>query len=250
MAFELSFTPLITHAQNTPTTEVERTSKTNDSTEGTPQSILISGAVVGNDNLVLAGINVICKGNITGTVTDTDGNFTIRIDNPKTSETLLFSFIGLLTRDISINTTLPEQTLDTVCYATGYRPAKGDFVVAGLVTCIKEEPHPEKRDHWENSKHRGDLPQTFKALFRKKAINNPNNTALFNRASHGYEQLLKPYLFVSAYGREIITINFEAHFGYSRSLVHRLRASTIFWFIPLPRCSGTTYMKPRYAYCL
>lgn len=48
----------------------------------------------------LPGVNVVLKGTTTGTVTDIDGNYKLTV--PSDANTLVFSFIGLTTQEISI----------------------------------------------------------------------------------------------------------------------------------------------------
>jgi hypothetical protein len=46
------------------------------------------------DQSPIPGVNVVRKGSNASTVSDADGKFTIEIQNPKKSDTLVFSFIG------------------------------------------------------------------------------------------------------------------------------------------------------------
>jgi Ca-activated chloride channel family protein len=54
------------------------------------------------DGSPLPGVNVLLKGTSTGTVTDARGYYSISV--PKTGGTLVFSFIGLMTREVKIGT--------------------------------------------------------------------------------------------------------------------------------------------------
>jgi TonB-linked SusC/RagA family outer membrane protein len=60
----------------------------------------ISGKVTDNSG-PLPGVNVVVQGTTNGTVTDFDGNYSIRV--PEDATTLVFSYIGYTTRQISIN---------------------------------------------------------------------------------------------------------------------------------------------------
>ncbi|MCK4745690.1 MAG: SusC/RagA family TonB-linked outer membrane protein, partial [Bacteroidales bacterium] len=61
----------------------------------------ITGSVTGaEDGDALPGVSVVVKGTTTGTVTDFNGQYTITV--PETSTTLVFSFVGMLTREIEI----------------------------------------------------------------------------------------------------------------------------------------------------
>ncbi len=61
----------------------------------------VSGKVTDSRNQPLPGVTVVVKGTITGTVTNTDGNFSFAI--PPDAETLQFSFVGMRTQEVSID---------------------------------------------------------------------------------------------------------------------------------------------------
>lgn len=52
------------------------------------------------DNSALPGVNVIVKGTTSGTVTDSDGNYSLTV--PSNNASLVFSFIGLQTQEVPI----------------------------------------------------------------------------------------------------------------------------------------------------
>ena len=62
---------------------------------------LIKGAVTEEDGASLPGVSVVVKGTTLGTVTDIDGKFEITV--PNESNVLIFSFIGMLTQEITID---------------------------------------------------------------------------------------------------------------------------------------------------
>ncbi|GAA0194471.1 SusC/RagA family TonB-linked outer membrane protein [Fulvivirga kasyanovii] len=69
--------------------------------ESWAQERTVSGKVTSiDDGTALPGVNVVLKGTTTGTVTDIDGNFTLTL--PTGEGTLVFSFIGLATEEISV----------------------------------------------------------------------------------------------------------------------------------------------------
>jgi TonB-linked SusC/RagA family outer membrane protein len=86
----------------------------------------ITGTVSDNNGERLPGVTVVEKGTTNGTVTDTDGNYSIEIDNPDDA-TLVFSFVGMKKQEVdvdgrtSINVTMESATeyLDEVV-AIGY----------------------------------------------------------------------------------------------------------------------------------
>lgn len=64
------------------------------------QEATITGRVVAvSDNSSLPGVSVTIKGQSRGTVTDSDGRFTLRVDP---ADVLVFSFIGLETQEVSV----------------------------------------------------------------------------------------------------------------------------------------------------
>jgi TonB-dependent starch-binding outer membrane protein SusC len=75
----------------------------------------LRGKVSDIKGIPLPGVNVVIKGTTIGTITDTDGTFNIPVTNQNT--TLTFSFIGFLTKEVTIadlqflNVTLAEDVL-------------------------------------------------------------------------------------------------------------------------------------------
>ncbi|MBR5168107.1 MAG: SusC/RagA family TonB-linked outer membrane protein [Salinivirgaceae bacterium] len=72
----------------------------------------LSGTVISSeDNQPLPGVNVIVKGTTQGTITDFDGNFSLKV--PDDAEALVFSFMGMQTKEVPIgSTTTFNVTLD------------------------------------------------------------------------------------------------------------------------------------------
>jgi TonB-dependent starch-binding outer membrane protein SusC len=64
------------------------------------QDRTITGKVTSDDGNTLPGVNVLQKGTANGTVTDSDGKYTISI--PSTGVTLVFSFIGMKTTEVAV----------------------------------------------------------------------------------------------------------------------------------------------------
>lgn len=87
----------------------------NDSGEFIQQSRKITGIVKSESGEVLPGVTVLVKGTMVGTVTDANGNFTINADAE--AQTLVFSFVGMVTQEVAIgnqtiiNITLVEDTI-------------------------------------------------------------------------------------------------------------------------------------------
>jgi len=80
------------------------------------QDRTVTGKVTSSDDgNPIPGVNVVVKGSTSGTVTDNDGQYSVRV--PGSSGVLVFSFIGLLTQEIEIG----ERTLIDVSMATDSR---------------------------------------------------------------------------------------------------------------------------------
>ena len=60
----------------------------------------ISGSVIGDDKAPIPGASIVVKGTTTGTVTDFNGKFSMKI--PSTANTLIFSFVGLTSKEVTI----------------------------------------------------------------------------------------------------------------------------------------------------
>lgn len=73
------------------------------STELLAQTTTITGKVTEETTKeTLVGVNIVVKGKVVGTITDLDGNFTLRV-NQDPPLTLVFSMIGFTTQEIAIN---------------------------------------------------------------------------------------------------------------------------------------------------
>ena len=103
----------------------------------------LSGTVVGSDNAPLPGVSVVVKGTTVGTVTDIDGKFSLNV--PADAKTLLFSFVGMTSQEITLGTqtvfniVLKEETkgLEEVV-VVGYGVQKKETVV-GAITQVNSE---------------------------------------------------------------------------------------------------------------
>ncbi len=76
------------------------------------QSSSVSGKVTSADNdQPMVGVNILVQGTDQGTSTDTDGNYTITLDNP--GATLVFSYIGYTTKKVLVDSqTTLNMTLE------------------------------------------------------------------------------------------------------------------------------------------
>ncbi len=103
----------------------------------------VTGNVTDADGNPLPGVNIIIKGTLTGTITNADGNYNIEVED--TDATLVFSFIGYRTQEIKIagrnviNITLEEEAISLEeVVAIGYGTMKKSDLT-GSVTSISSE---------------------------------------------------------------------------------------------------------------
>ena len=62
--------------------------------------VLVTGKVMDEAKEPIIGANVIVKGQKTGTITDLNGNFKIKV--PNQSSVLVVSFIGYATKEVTV----------------------------------------------------------------------------------------------------------------------------------------------------
>ena len=101
------------------------------------QQKTISGTVIGDDNVPIPGASIVVKGTTLGTVTDFDGKFTLKI--PATANTLVFAFVGLISKEIPVgtgavyNVTLSTSTIGVEeVVVVGYGIQKKESVVGAI----------------------------------------------------------------------------------------------------------------------
>lgn len=109
----------------------------------TSQAVSISGKVTDSSGLPIPGVSVLIKGTNSGTTTGTEGKYSL--DNVSPSAKLLFSFIGMKTKEVAvggkavINVTLEEETVGIEeVVAIGYGTLKKRDVT-GSVSSVKEK---------------------------------------------------------------------------------------------------------------
>ena len=99
---------------------------------GYAQEVALTGVVTdASDGSTLPGVTVLVKGTTTGTVTDIDGNYSLKV---KSGDILVFSFVGYTTQEINFT---GQQTLNVIM-ATGVRSLK-ELVVIGYGTIKKQD---------------------------------------------------------------------------------------------------------------
>jgi TonB-dependent SusC/RagA subfamily outer membrane receptor len=110
---------------------------------GQQPSEQITGKVTDESGNPLPGVSVVLKGTATGTVTDSDGSYHIK--NSENAQTLVFSFIGMETKEINIenqsviNVTLAEESTwlnEVVAVGYGIKQKKD---LTGAVSVVEVE---------------------------------------------------------------------------------------------------------------
>jgi len=104
---------------------------------------VIKGKVISQEGESLPGVNIVIKGTTTGTITDADGSYMIRV--PESGSVLVFSFMGFEPREIrvndqtTINVTLdPSLELISDVVVIGYGTVKKSDLT-GSVASVKSE---------------------------------------------------------------------------------------------------------------
>jgi TonB-linked SusC/RagA family outer membrane protein len=106
-------------------------------------AIAVSGRVTDETDAPLPGVNVLVKGTTVGTTTDSDGRFTIDVENE--SSVLIFSFIGYQSQEVQVGTqtninikmNADIQSLQEVV-VVGYGEQK-KTTITGAVTSVKSD---------------------------------------------------------------------------------------------------------------
>jgi len=97
------------------------------------ESYTVKGTVVDEDNLPLAGVNVVLKGTADGITTDFDGKF----EYPKTLEAgnvLVFSYIGYDTKEYEVSSSNAKIIDINIVFNDADIELMGAIVVDGLYT--------------------------------------------------------------------------------------------------------------------
>lgn len=101
------------------------------------QSKTITGKVVDKDKNPLPGVTVVAKGTSNGTITDSDGNYSITLKPDVTS--LVFSFVGMQTQEVKIgskgvvNVTMSEASIGLEeVVAIGYGVQKKESLTGAI----------------------------------------------------------------------------------------------------------------------
>ncbi len=126
------------------------------------QNKTISGKVTDSSGLPLPGVTIVVKGATRGTITDTDGNYSL--PNVPKGATLVFSFVGMRTQEIpvagktSINVTLEEETIGIEeVVAVGYGTQK-KINITGAVDVISNEQIQNRQSPTVSQLLQGQVP--------------------------------------------------------------------------------------------
>ncbi|WP_338874427.1 TonB-dependent receptor [Spirosoma sp. SC4-14] len=99
----------------------------------------VSGKVVDSQGLALPGVSVLVKGTTTGTVTGTEGGYTVNV--PNANATLVFSYIGFTSQEIPINgrsslnvTLASDDKMLNEVIVVGYGEQKKETVTGAVAT--------------------------------------------------------------------------------------------------------------------
>lgn len=121
-----------------------------------PEERTISGKVTSaEDGSALPGVNVALKGTKLGTVTDAQGNYLLKV--PNSGGILIFSFIGLITKEVAIGSknridvslSLDVSQLSEVV-VTGYSAVHKEKKIGGALQSIKADALPLYADFESN----------------------------------------------------------------------------------------------------
>jgi hypothetical protein len=93
----------------------------------------VTGTVLDDTHSPLPGVNVVLKGTNTGTTTDAEGKYTIQLPD-QTNATLIFSFIGYVTMEESVDS---RSTIDVTM--TSDVQSLNEVVVIGYQTVEKKD---------------------------------------------------------------------------------------------------------------
>ena len=100
---------------------------------------VIKGVVLDADSIPLAGANILIKGTTVGTITDFNGNYSLRVKN---GDTLVCSYVGYETLEIAIT---PDTNFNVTMQMSDLELMGEIVVVGGLVSGDYEHiPSPEE----------------------------------------------------------------------------------------------------------
>lgn len=126
----------------------------------------ISGKVTDHTGLAVPGVTIIIKGTTAGTVTDSDGNYTLELTAD--AETLVFAFVGMNPEEVVIgnqsviNVVMSEAAsdLDEVV-VIGYGTQRKATLTGAITSVATEEIRSSPSVNLSNSLYPSDKPHIF-----------------------------------------------------------------------------------------
>jgi TonB-dependent starch-binding outer membrane protein SusC len=108
------------------------------------QGISVKGKISDDQGSGLPGVSVVVKSTTTGTVTDSDGNFTVNV--PSSSSVLVLSYIGYLSQEVAVNnrstiniTMMTDVKSLSEVVVVGYGVQKKETVTGSVVSVKGDE---------------------------------------------------------------------------------------------------------------
>lgn len=101
--------------------------------------LVVKGKVLDKDAQPLIGANIIVKGTATGTVTDFDGNFRLRL--PAGCPTLLFSYVGMTSKEWE--NACERDNLLVILHPEKSDPTPADELLAPVIEKLDSQPTPD-----------------------------------------------------------------------------------------------------------
>ncbi|GAB2542157.1 SusC/RagA family TonB-linked outer membrane protein [Spirosoma aerophilum] len=99
----------------------------------------VSGKVIDAQGMSLPGVSIVVKGTTTGTVSGSEGDFTLNV--ARGNETLVFSYIGFITQEVAINnrssiniTLASDDKMLSEVVVVGYGEQKKETVTGAVAT--------------------------------------------------------------------------------------------------------------------
>jgi len=118
------------------------------------QQVTVTGRVTSKaDGYPIPGVSVVQKGTTIGTITDVDGNYTIPTEM---GETLIFSFIGLNSREVVVNDAIINLEMEEAytdldeVIVVGYGVQKRSVVTAAISSVSSEDLENSKPSRIED----------------------------------------------------------------------------------------------------
>ena len=87
--------------------------ETKNNTSAIEQKQTVTGTVTDNNGDAIPGVNVMEKGTTNGVITDVNGQYTISVTNG--NSVLAFSFIGYVTKEVSVK---KQRTINCLLYTS------------------------------------------------------------------------------------------------------------------------------------